>query len=282
LFKPDIMNENELKALISLLDDTDFEVRQMVEKKIFDLGDSIIPFLEESWTKELSENSRTRIEEMVQQIQSSALEKRLLTWKDNNANDLLEGVWAVATYQYPTLKKDDLVKQIDKYYYEIWFDLRENMHPYDQIKIFNYHFFGKNLFRGNNQDFHAINNSMINSVLESKKGSPILLCVVYLLIAQRLNLPIYGVNLPNLFILTYKIEGMQFYINAFNRGLIFSRSDIDSYLSKLNLNSNPVFYEPCTHLDIVLRILRNMMLSYEKLGDAVRYEEIKQLMSLLS
>ena len=62
---------------------------------------------------------------------------------------------------------------------------------------------------------------MINAVLESKKGNPISMCVVYMLIAQKLKLPVYGVNLPSLFVLTYKKGDEQFYINAFNKGLNF-------------------------------------------------------------
>jgi hypothetical protein len=56
-----------------------------------------------------------------------------------------------------------------------------------------------------------------------------------MLIAQRLNLPVYGVNLPNLFVLTYRSASGQFYINVFNRGLIFTKKDIDQYIDQLNL-----------------------------------------------
>ncbi len=65
---------------------------------------------------------------------------------------------------------------------------------------------------------------MINQVLESKKGNPISLAAVYMLIAQKLKLPIFGVNLPNLFVLIYKSEELNFYINVFNRGVIFSKT----------------------------------------------------------
>jgi regulator of sirC expression with transglutaminase-like and TPR domain len=119
-------------------------------------------------------------------------------------------------------------------------------------------------------------------VLENKKGNPVSLSVVYMLIAQRLELPIYGVNLPNLFILTYKSEETQIYINPFNRGIVFSKSDIDQYLDNLKLPQLPMFYEPCNHVDIIKRILRNLVVSFEKNGDYVRVEEVKQLLSVVS
>jgi regulator of sirC expression with transglutaminase-like and TPR domain len=123
---------------------------------------------------------------------------------------------------------------------------------------------------------------MINVVLESKKGNPIALCVIYMLIAQKLKMPVYGVNLPNLFILTYKSEETQFYINVFNRGLIFTRQDIDEYINNLNLASNPIFYEPADNIEIVKRVLRNLMVSFEKLGEHIKTEEVQLLLNSLS
>ncbi|MEJ7667011.1 MAG: transglutaminase family protein [Hymenobacter sp.] len=44
---------------------------------------------------------------------------------------------------------------------------------------------------------------MLQRVMETKRGNPLSLCVIYLLVAQRLDLPVFGVNLPNLFVLTF-------------------------------------------------------------------------------
>jgi len=95
-------------------------------------------------------------------------------------------------------------------------------------------------------------------------------------------MPVYGVNLPNLFILTYKTEGLQFYINAFNRGIIFSKEDIDNYIAHLNLTPMDIFYEPCTQKDIIRRLLRNLMVAFDKVGDHYKSEEIKLLLTVVT
>jgi regulator of sirC expression with transglutaminase-like and TPR domain len=123
---------------------------------------------------------------------------------------------------------------------------------------------------------------MMNVVIETKKGNPISLCVIYMLVAQKLKIPVYGVNLPNLFILTYKSDQTQFYINAFNKGLIFSRADIDNYISHLNLSPLDIFYEPCNNIDIIKRVFRNLVISFEKVGDSDKVEEIKLLLRLIA
>jgi regulator of sirC expression with transglutaminase-like and TPR domain len=102
-----------------------------------------------------------------------------------------------------------------------------------------------------------------------------------MIVAQRLNLPVYGVNLPNLFVLTYKKETVQFYINVFNKGLVFMRSDIDHYVAQLNLKPSDSFYQPCSNLDIVRRVLRNLTLSFEKMGDNDKVKEIEQMAAIL-
>jgi regulator of sirC expression with transglutaminase-like and TPR domain len=273
--------ENKIKALISLLDDEDAEVTVHVKKEIMSIGESIIPFLEDEWGKNFNPLVQKRIEDIIHQLHFSSLKEKLQHWKDTGAVDLIEGMWIVACYQYPDLELQKVKEVFDQLYFEVWPDMKENLSPVDQVKLLNAAIFGKLKFGANTKNFHSPSNSMINAVLESKKGNPISLCVVYMQIAQRLNLPIYGVNLPNLFILTYKKEGVQFYINAFNKGLVFTREDIDNYITQLNIAKNDIFYEPCGNIDIVTRVLRNLVVSFEKLGDTERVEEIQRLLDVL-
>ena len=51
------MTKNEIKALISLLDDNDQEVAQHVEERIVALGEESIPFLEEEWEETLDSDA---------------------------------------------------------------------------------------------------------------------------------------------------------------------------------------------------------------------------------
>ncbi|MEL7004945.1 MAG: transglutaminase family protein, partial [Bacteroidota bacterium] len=108
-------------------------------------------------------------------------------------------------------------------------------------------------------------------------------CAIYMLVANKLKLPVYGVNLPNLFILTYKKDGFdQFYINAFNRGLIFTKADIDNYIAELRITPQDSYYEPCSNKEIVRRSLRNLVNSFEKIGDHAKSDEVKVLLGNIS
>lgn len=274
-------NENELRALVSLLEDEDHEVIRHVEDKIISIGNDVIPFLEKEWESSFNPSLQRKIEELIHTLQFDQLRFRLKEWVSNGASDLLEGVWILSTYQYPDIELAFLRKEIEQIYYEVWLQFKNDLHPFDQIKVINNILFDKLKFKANTKNFHAPGNSMINVVLETRRGNPISLCILYILIAQKLNLPIYGVNLPNLFICTYKSADRQFYINAFNKGLIFSHSDIENYIQQLHLNQDDIFFEPCKNEDIIKRILRNLIVSFEKLGDHQRSDEVKQLLKAI-
>jgi hypothetical protein len=157
-------------------------------------------------------------------------------------------------------------------------------------------------FKGNADDYHSPDNSYINRVLETKKGNPISLAIIYSIIAQRLNIPIFGVNLPQHFILAYKDDALikgnnsfkgteymdynmpgeiLFYVNAFNKGAIFNKWNIDQFLKQLNIKPQSIYYEPCSNVDIMMRVCRNLIYSYEKLNDDVKANGLKELLQIM-
>jgi regulator of sirC expression with transglutaminase-like and TPR domain len=275
------LEEKELKALVSLIGDEDAEVLDHVEKKIMTLGESVIPYLTTEWERCLDPETQKRILELIHQVQFQQLKDRLETWAMSEEQDLLEGLWIIATYQYPDLELSTMRFQLEQIYFETWLEFKPDMHPFDQVKVINSVLFNKLKFAPNSKNFHAVSNSMINQVLENKRGNPISLCAIYMLVAQKMKLPIFGVNLPNLFILTYKTDTNQFYINAFNRGLIFTKSDIDNYLANLNLDQQDIFYQPCSHKDILSRVLRNLYVAFEKTGEVDNLVEIDEMLDML-
>lgn len=267
--------------MVSLLEDEDDEVVHHVERRLMEIGTSVIPALEQEWENNFNPLIQQRIEDLVHTLQFELFRERLMDWSAHRQDDLLEGMWLIATYQYPDLDLEELRQQIHQLYTEAWREFKDDLMPYDQIRILNSVLFNKFKFRANTKNFHSPANSMINAVLESKKGNPISLCAVYMLIARKLDIPLYGVNLPNLFILMYQGDEASFYINAFNKGLIFTKEDIDHYLEHLNIPPQDIFYQPCTHLEIILRALRNLVVSFEKLGDYHKSDELKIVLKSL-
>jgi len=275
------INENELKALVSLLDDSDQEVKEHVRDKIISLGNQVIPFLEQTWENSFNPDIQKEIEDLVHELQFSLLKERLIQWKQSAEQDLLTGLWIINTYQYPDLDFDQLNATMHQIYFDVWTSFKNEEPPYDKIRTINSVLFNDLKFAANTKNFHSPGNSMLSNVLDSKRGNPISLCAVYLLVARKLGLPVYGVNLPNLFVLTYKSETLTVYINAFNKGLIFSRQDIHNYLEHLKLEPRDEFFEPCPNMVIIKRTLRNLIYAFDKIGELDKKNEVQELLDIL-
>ena len=280
---PEQLSETELKALISLLDDNDESIFEHVSDKIKSLGTEIIPALEAEWEDSFNPPVQSRIEELIHQVQTSVLRERLTVWKEAEQQDIMEGLWLIATFQYPDIELETLNNKINLLFDEVDGLVHNEMHPKEKIEVLNNYFFKTKKFSANTKNFHSPSNSMINIVLESHKGNPITLCMIYMMVANKLNISLYGVNLPNLFVLIYETEGQEpFYINVFNRGLIFSKEDIESFVDQLKLKHYESFFERCSPLEIVIRNVRNLIVAFEKLSEREKVSELQQILDILS
>ena len=286
-----MMNDPEVKALISLLDDSDQEVFTHIEEKLISLGTHVIPMLEDAWSHAFDPILQHRIANIVHKIQFDMLLEDLKIWIHTNTDDLLEGALLVARYQYPELDRDKILQFIATIKKDIWLELNESLTALEQVNVMNHIFFTKHGFTGNTTNYHAPQNSYINCVIESKKGNPLALSTLYLLVTKSLGLPIYGVNLPEHFILSYLEvrEGEEgntgrvlFYINPFSKGSVFGKGDIDQFVKKLKLDPQNTYYQPCCNKDMILRMLRNLSYSYQKLGDTEKVDEIGLMIALFS
>ena len=274
------LSDSDLNALVPLLD-TDLEVKNHVRERIISLGTEIIPYLEKKWENSFNPEIQKEIEILVHDLQFSLVKRRLEEWKNSEDQDLLTGLWIINTYQYPDLEFEKLNAEMHQIYFDVWTAFRNDLEPYDQIRIINNVLFNTLRFGANTKNFHSPGNSMLSTVLDTKKGNPISLCAIYMLVAKKLGLPIYGVNLPNLFVLTYKTDELTFYVNAFNKGLVFSRKDIHNYLNHLKIEPKEEYFEPTDNLQIIMRSLRNLGNSFDKLGEAEKVDEIKEMLAIL-
>src|SRR3954465_14583356 len=285
----------EVIALITLLDDPDEGIYSQVKDRFVTLGPPAIPHLETAWENSFDAIMQKRIETIIHTIQFETLQKALKQWANDEADDLLKGVLLLARYQYPDLDENKIRKQIQQIKQDVWLELHDDLTALEKVKIINHILFEVHQFSGNITNYHAPQNSFINNVLESKKGNPVMLSIVYALICKELNIPVYGVNLPQHFVLAYVNDyanlidvnnktlsnNILFYINPFSKGLMFHQKDIDQFLKQLNLEPEAKYYLPCSNVDILKRCINNLIYSYEKLGYLEKVDELKNLDSQL-
>jgi len=284
-----MITPNEVKSLIRLLDDPDQEIFGHVHDKLLSLGSEAVEYLESAFGEAFDPIQQERIANLVHEIQFGILKNDLRLWLHGGAFDLLQGILVINRYQYPDLDEQKVINQIEAIKRDIWIQMMNESSPPEQVKLINHVFYNIYGFSGNTTNHHDPQNSYISQVLETKKGNQPSLAIIYSIIAQKLDIPIYGVNLPQHFILAYMDEsqesnfegGVLFYINAFNKGFIFGRRDVDMFLKQLNLKSEKQFYEPCSNTEIIKRVLRNLISSYEHSGSTEKVKELNELMEIM-
>ena len=285
-----MLDPKEINSLIKLLDDPDREIYEHIHDKILSYGGEVIEYLESAWEQAFDPIQQERIADLVHEIQFRLVKEELKLWYHGGAFDLLQGALIINKYQYPDLDEQKVINQIEAIKRDIWLQMIYDSSPAEQVKLINHVFYNIYGFGGNTSNHQDPQNSYLSQVLETKKGNQISLAIIYSIIAQKLDIPVYGVNLPQHFILAYVDEtretefegGVLFYINAFNKGFIFGRRDVDMFLKQLNLKAEKQFYEPCSNADIVRRILRNLISAYENLGSAEKVAELNELLEIVN
>lgn len=286
------MKASEVNALISLLDDPDAMVYSHVQHRIISYGDQVVPALEDAWEHTPMPIIQDRIEGIIHKIQFKTVEQGLKKWINVFPRDLLEGILLINRYHYPELDRSAVQKALDQLIKEIWLELNDNLTALEKVNVINRVLFNIHNFGADSN--HNLNpqNAFFNSVLDRKKGNPVSLGMLYLLIADRLQLPIKAINLPQQFVLAFYTEGLQrneveaetplFFLTPFYKGYVFDRNGIEKYLEHQGLKSKPTFYKPLDNVEVLKRLLISLECAFNETGELEKSGEIATLMDCLN
>ncbi len=287
------MDAKELNALIALLDDPDKEIFNVISVNIINQGLAVVHLLEKAWENSSSELAQQRIESIIHSIQLNSTIENLTNWVSSGAQDLLQGAFYLSLYQYPDTEFVTIEKAIEKIRKDVWLELNENLTALEKVKILNHIIYDIHGFTSNTSNFFAPQNQFINQVLETKKGGPVTLAILYSTIAQRLGLPIYSVNLPKNFILAYKDrfktsqaddpkDRILFYINPFNKGSVLGRREIELFLNQQNIEQNDEYYLPSSNRATIAQLIASLTYCFDKLGDQEKLHDLSLIMKIVA
>jgi regulator of sirC expression with transglutaminase-like and TPR domain len=277
-----------LSALIKLLDEPDEQAFGLVQEQVFAVGTDALSPLERALENTFDPLVQERIQYIIRKLNQENLYVDFVNWLNLGTDDLLRGFILVTRTQYPSLDEEDIVIQIEQMKMDVWIELHDNLTALENIRVLNHILFDIHHFDGNKSDMSAPQNSYINTFLESRKGSPLSLGMLFIILSQKLGLPIYGVNLPQHFILAYLTDpGLEhpteddvlFYINPFNQGAVFTRREIELFIKQMKITPEKSFFEPCTNADIIRRLIGNLIYSYNQYGYPDKIEDLENLLT---
>lgn len=290
------MSSSEIAALISLIEDPDERIFDQVRHEIVARGSDIIPQLEQYWEhNHFGVLFQERIESLIQNIHFNGIAEGLSEWSSSEEADLLEGALLINRYQYPSYDEDEIRRTLSALRQDVWLELNDNLTAIEQVNVINHILYTVHGFSGNKANYGAPQNSFLSDVLTLKKGNPLSLALIYQVLANRLEIPIYGVNLPNHFILAYldenrmgmspescPDEGILFYINPFSGGTIIHKSEVDAFLMHLELPQAVKYYQPCSSSTIIRRMINNLIYAYRQQGKDSKVRDLKKLLACIT
>ena len=131
-------------------------------------------------------------------------------------------------------------------------------------------------FHGNEENFFDPRNSCLNQVLERRTGLPITLSVMYMEVARRLQMPVYGIGLPRHFVLQFDDGNYNTYIDPFNGGRTITARQCFA-LAGAEV-ADPSLLQRVSKKQIVVRMLQNLHRVYVRSKDFRRAVETLDLM----
>jgi regulator of sirC expression with transglutaminase-like and TPR domain len=283
----------EYKSLISLLDDPDEFIYENVFNKIVEFGPQIIPFLEQEWEHNIDELVQLRLENIVHTLQFYEVKANLKTWLLNEPTNLFNFLQVLNKYQFPDIDSKKISNEVDELKRMIWLEMNANLTPLEQMKLFNTMFFKFAKFGANITHENAPNFSYLSYILETKQGNPMGLALLYLIVAQELRMPIYGVCLKDYFLLCYldseiwqrdpsqmNAQDILFYINPFNNGTLFKREEIINYLIKIKAPSKNQYFFPANTIEIAKEFIQLLISQYNQNNEEEKAIEMKELLQI--
>ena len=290
---PEDFNMDHLNLLIHLLDDPDQEAFHQVSNEILTLGLPAVEPLEEAWFNTNDNLTRQRIEELVHSLQYDGLYKELGAWVASGGLDLLRGYLIATRFQYPNLEEEKLLADLNKLTRKVWLELNENLTSLEKVKILNHVLFGIIEIGGEITDIHVPDHYFLNNLLQSKHGNAVSIGMLYIIIAQKLMLPVKGVDLTGNFIACFThvptdfkddykpTNEVKFYINPFAMGAVFTRKEILLYLEKAGIVPSLNCFKAADNITVLKRWCYDLMKAYMDTGMKEKATELKNFIRIL-
>ncbi len=274
-------SDTQIKALIRLLSDDNERIAKTIGAELIAIGDSALPLLLEAEI-ERPEMAK-RIACVLDEIRGGRLETELrgLVTRPADEVDLESGAFLIARYAYPNLDAQAYARKLDDMANEVRDRLGHRVSGEESVKTLGRYLFTEQEFRGNTKNYYDAENTYLNRVLDRRLGIPISLSIMYLLIARRLGLPMYGVGMPGHFLVGFDSDHYKVYVDCFNAGALLSQRDCVRFLMQAGYGYEDKYLRRSSNRAVLTRAVKNLLAIYNKTGDTVRGGRLNRFIEIL-
>ena len=206
---------------------------------------------------------------------------RELLMRDDSDAPLDLAALELSRIEFPNLDPQPFMDILDSYAAEIDARMRMEFDAVERLQVLHEFFFREQGFAGNESDYYNPRNSCINEVIASRQGIPISLAVVYLSVAERLEMPMAGVSLPGHFIVRYDEDDFHTFIDVYNSGQLLDGDECLSLARQMTGMDHPPslgILNAVSNRRIMVRMLSNMRSIYLRGKSYVKAGQVLDLL----
>lgn len=263
--------DGELRALISLLADEQERVAKAAWDALLEAGEAAVPYLEEAFNAP-DVTLRARARSLLEERRLSVLEQR---WRQylmapDELLDLEKGCLLLAAMSGAEVNE----KQVRSFLDVIAGTVRAHMVGSGGLQALGEVLFDNMGFRGG--DFDNPDHHYLPAVLERRRGLPIALAAVYIIVGRRANLPVYGVAMPDHFLALYEHPDQPAYVDCYNGGQIYRHETLHNLLTRRGLAYPDQILAPCGNRFMLFRMLNNLERVYAEAENHRMAERVRR------
>lgn len=257
-----IISPGHEQALIRLLEDSSPVVQTALLDEFQRLGKTGLSILQKA-VREEDNPARTHAMQLLDTLSGPDPSRMLVEFIRDTRYELETGLFLINRVIYPELAIEPVRSGLDHLAQRCRDLGLGHMPAREQCKVINRVLFHEAGFRGNAEDYEDPLNSCIEAVFRRRKGIPILLSSLYILVGQRLGLELEPIGLPGHFMVGCFQGTEPLYIDPFERGRFRRVEDIREMLIRHNVAPEFHHMVPVPVGEVLCRVCRNLVRHFD-------------------
>lgn len=274
---------DDINNILKLIEDPDENIYKIIEPQLLFCVDDYYNYLNQFMGNTQNNLVKKRLKDIFTKSYFNNIEQyfRNIPMDISGEIDLEYASFLLASFEFPDLNKSDYTKILDNMANNLKERIQGITDPLILIEKINDYIFKEEGFSGNHIDYSDQNNTYINMVIDRRTGIPITLSTIYLFITKRLNLNFHGVGMPGHFILKYKKDNFEVFVDPFYSGQILSKQDCINFLMFSGYGFIEQYLDISSNKEIFKRMIRNLLLIYKEENDDLKYNKLRDLLSIV-
>ncbi len=266
-----ISKERE-EALGSLIDDDTPSVHDALLAEFRRLGESGVDILRNMASAADGARSAAA-SQMLEELESASPSLAVINFIERGDGDLETGAKLISAAALPREDASSISRVLDSMAARVESLIEPDSGNMERCKAINRVMFHEYCFRGISEIEDEPGSVVIASVIRRRRGSPLALSIVYVLVAKRLGVNLDIVDMPGRVLVLCGDnagENAPFYVDAFERGAFRHVDQILEILRKNDIEPERIWFEPLDDFQVLYLCCRVLAAQFEERAHKTR------------